>query len=53
MNITLLGGGNMARALLGGLIARGHGSEALVVVEIDAEARATVAARFGVATFAA
>jgi pyrroline-5-carboxylate reductase len=53
MNITLIGGGNMARALLGGLIARGHGSDALAVVEIDAEARATVAARFGVATFAA
>jgi pyrroline-5-carboxylate reductase len=52
MNITIIGGGNMARALLGGLIARGYGSEALAVVEIDAEARATVAARFGVATFA-
>ena len=52
MNITVVGGGNMARALLGGLIARGHGSGALAVVEIDAEARATVAARFGVATFA-
>src|SRR5438477_4808153 len=53
MNITIVGGANMARALLGGLIAAGHGSEALAVVEIDAEARATVAARFGVATFAA
>jgi pyrroline-5-carboxylate reductase len=53
MNITIIGGGNMARALLGGLIARGYASDALAVVEIDAEARATVAARFGVATFAA
>jgi pyrroline-5-carboxylate reductase len=53
VNITFIGGGNMARALLGGLIARGHGSDALAVVEIDAEARATVAARFGIATFAA
>src|SRR6266567_85955 len=53
MNITIIGGGNMARALLGGLIARGHGSHALTVVEIDPEARATVSARFGVATFAA
>ncbi|OLC67043.1 MAG: hypothetical protein AUH79_05170 [Betaproteobacteria bacterium 13_1_40CM_4_64_4] len=43
----------MSRALLGGLIARGQASDALAVVEIDAEARATVAARFGVATFAA
>jgi len=53
MNITIIGGGNMARALLGGLIARGYGSDALAVVEIDAEARGTVAARFGVATFPA
>jgi len=53
MNITLIGGGNMARALVGGLVARGHASEALKVVEIDAEARATVAARFRVSTFAA
>ena len=53
MNITIIGGGNMARALLGGLVARGHGSHALTVVEIDPEARATVSARFGVATFAA
>ena len=35
MNITIIGGGNIARALLGGLIARGHGSDALAVVEID------------------
>jgi pyrroline-5-carboxylate reductase len=53
MNITFIGGGNMARALLGGLIARGHASESLVVVDPDADARATVAARFGVATFPA
>jgi pyrroline-5-carboxylate reductase len=52
MNITFIGGGNMARALVGGLIARGVASKALAVVEIDAEARATVAARFGIATFA-
>ncbi|HEX8012138.1 MAG TPA: pyrroline-5-carboxylate reductase [Casimicrobiaceae bacterium] len=53
MNITIIGGGNMARALLGGMIARGQGSDALSVVEIDPDARASVAARFGVATFAA
>jgi pyrroline-5-carboxylate reductase len=51
MNITFIGGGNMARALIGGLIARGVASNALAVVEVDAEARATVAARFGIATF--
>jgi len=53
MNVTFIGGGNMARALLGGLIARGHATAAFAVVDVDAEARATVAARFGVATFAA
>jgi pyrroline-5-carboxylate reductase len=52
MNVTFIGGGNMARALLGGLIARGQASEAFAVVDVDAEARATIAARFGVATFA-
>jgi pyrroline-5-carboxylate reductase len=51
MNITFIGGGNMARALIGGLIARGVASNVLAVVEVDAEARATVAARFGIATF--
>jgi pyrroline-5-carboxylate reductase len=51
MNITFIGGGNMARALLGGLIARGSASKALAVVEVDADARATIAARFGIATF--
>jgi pyrroline-5-carboxylate reductase len=53
MNITIVGGGNMARALLGGLIGRGLAPAALKVVEIDAVARATVAARFGVEAFAA
>jgi pyrroline-5-carboxylate reductase len=53
MKITLIGGGNMARALLGGLIARGHAPESLAVVDLDADARATCAARFGVATFPA
>jgi pyrroline-5-carboxylate reductase len=53
MNITFIGGGNMARALIGGLIARGNASSALAVVEINADARETIAARFGVATFPA
>ena len=53
MKVTLIGGGNMARALLGGLIARGREPDTLAVIEIDPEARATVAARFRVRTFAA
>jgi pyrroline-5-carboxylate reductase len=51
MNITFIGGGNMARALIGGLIARGGASNAFAVVDVEPEARATVAARFGIATF--
>src|SRR5215472_86714 len=43
----------MARALLGGMIARGHASGTFAVVDPDPEARATVAARFGVAAFPA
>ena len=53
MNITFIGGGNMARALIGGLVARGSASNAFAVVDPSPEARATIAARFGVATFGA
>jgi pyrroline-5-carboxylate reductase len=53
LNITFIGGGNMARALIGGLIARGGGSNAFAVVDVEPEARSTVSARFGVAAFAA
>src|SRR5438128_1563964 len=43
----------MARALIGGMVARGSASNAFAVVDPSAEARSTIAARFGVATFAA
>ena len=49
MKITFIGGGNMAAALLGGLIAKGHAPAGMRGVEIQAEARARLAARFGVA----
>ncbi len=49
MKITFIGGGNMAVALLGGLIAKGHAPAGMRVVEIQAGARARLAARFGVA----
>jgi len=52
MNVTFIGGGNMATALIGGLIARGHPASAIKVVEILHEARARVAEQFGVACFA-
>ena len=48
MKITFIGGGNMAAALLGGLIAKGQAPAGLCVVEIQAEARARLTARFGV-----
>src|SRR5438128_2149166 len=53
MNIAFIGGGTMARALIGGMVARGSASNAFSVVDPSAEARATIAARYGVATFGA
>ena len=47
--MTFIGGGNMAAALIGGLIGRGHAPEGMRVVEPQAEARARLAAQFGVA----
>src|SRR5438105_15837356 len=43
----------MARALIGGLVARGSASNAFAVVDPSPDARSTISARFGVATFAA
>ena len=48
MNITFIGGGNMAAALIGGLLGKGHAAAGLCVVEPQAEARARLAAQFGV-----
>ena len=48
MNISFIGGGNMAAALIGGLIGKGHAPAALGVVELQAGARARLAAQFGV-----
>jgi pyrroline-5-carboxylate reductase len=52
MQITFIGGGNMASALIGGLIKNGWSRESLAVVEIDAEARARVERDFAVRTHA-
>ena len=44
MNITFIGGGNMAGALIGGLLAKGTcEKEDLRVVEINSEARVKLA----------
>jgi len=48
VNITFIGGGNMAAALIGGLLGKGHAATGIRVVELQAEARAWLAAQFGV-----
>jgi pyrroline-5-carboxylate reductase len=53
MKICFIGGGNMARALIGGMCARGFSAEAIGVVEPQAEGRAGLESAFGVRTHAA
>lgn len=48
MKVVFVGGGNMATALLGGLIARGHQAQQLQVIDPDPAQRAGLAQRFGV-----
>lgn len=48
--VSFIGGGNMGAAIIGGLIASGAQPTEIEVVEISAEARAQLAARFGVVT---
>ena len=48
MKITFLGGGNMAVALIGGLLKRGFKATDVQVVELSGEGRARLAADFGV-----
>ena len=51
-NIAFIGGGNMARSLVGGLVARGHAPTAIRVAEPVEPLRAALAADFGVGVFA-
>ena len=53
MNITFIGGGNMAAALIGGLLQQGAARERIRVVEIDAAARQRLERDHGVAAFPA
>jgi len=52
MKITFLGGGNMANALIGGLVRQGVAGADIAVVELNADNRARLAADYGVRTFA-
>jgi pyrroline-5-carboxylate reductase len=50
MKLAFIGGGNMARAIIGGLIAKGARAADIVVVEVDAVARLKLVSEFGVST---
>ncbi|HVS26581.1 MAG TPA: pyrroline-5-carboxylate reductase [Burkholderiales bacterium] len=52
MQITFIGGGNMANAMVGGLLQKGYVAESLCVVDVSTEARDNINNRFGVAAFA-
>lgn len=51
MNITLIGGGNMASALIGGLLQRGYSAQHLRVIEITMENRNKIKQAFGISVF--
>lgn len=53
MRVTFIGGGNMASAMIGGLLRRGWAAEAIRVVEIAATARERLGREFGVKASAA
>jgi pyrroline-5-carboxylate reductase len=48
MKIAFLGGGNMASALIGGLIAKGHDASRISVIEMSPAARERLGARYPV-----
>lgn len=50
MNICFIGGGNMATALIGGLLGQGFSAQQISVVEINAENRARLQRDFSVRT---
>lgn len=52
MNITFIGGGNMAGAMIGGLLKQGWRADAIRVVEVAAAARERLEREFKVKTFA-
>lgn len=53
MNISFIGGGNMASALIGGLVAQGFDASHIRVVDVSRETRDGLQARYPVQTFSA
>ncbi|WP_198388323.1 pyrroline-5-carboxylate reductase family protein, partial [Burkholderia ubonensis] len=53
MKIAFIGGGNMAAALIGGLVKRGVGADGLYAIDVNEDARARAAQQFGIRTGAA
>ena len=53
MKIAFLGGGNMASALIGGLVVKGFDARSISVIEVNAAARERLAARYAVRVSAA
>lgn len=51
MRITFIGGGNMASALIAGVLRQGHAAQHIAVVEHNAEARARLLAAYPVRTY--
>ena len=50
MKISFIGGGNMARALIGGLLAKGWKAQDIHVVDPDADKRSQLQQDFGITT---
>ncbi|MBX3631184.1 MAG: pyrroline-5-carboxylate reductase [Nitrosomonas sp.] len=48
MKITFIGGGNMAFALISGLMRQGYGAKQIDIVEIDADRRSQIKDTFGI-----
>jgi pyrroline-5-carboxylate reductase len=48
MKIVFLGGGNMANALIGGMVKQGYSASDIDVIDLGAEARAKLAEAYGV-----
>ncbi len=53
VRIAFVGGGNMAAALIGGMIARGADASRIAAIDPSDAQRASLASRFGIATHAA